>query len=278
MSNTANVEASETSDAPKRQDSADHVPVNHTERRNSDKTSLFSAMKEKIRSKLPTFHNPLKRFMKSKSERETDSEVGNANHCEIRPRVLEKSNELANLSASTLNEEDTAKSNGSDYRSEHHPVDAARTRESCQDLASYFSEVDRDEPSTSGTNTIVLTASTFDRDVERTEPSETLQSVTMTTSTSFGSEIADTFSSSMNIEEVSDVDFTDTLQHGTIIAVVEQTFPAQLGNRIINVPEATGSRTRDQRVGRDDPQEFYNSPLLVIRKPICPQNDEPSIY
>lgn len=50
-----------------------------------------------IRSKLPTFHNPLKRFMKSKSERETDSEVGNVNHCEIRPRVLEKIDELANL-------------------------------------------------------------------------------------------------------------------------------------------------------------------------------------
>jgi len=50
-----------------------------------------------IRSKLPTFHNPLKRFMKSKSERETDSEVGNVNHCEIRPHVLEKIDELANL-------------------------------------------------------------------------------------------------------------------------------------------------------------------------------------
>lgn len=50
-----------------------------------------------IRSKLPTFHNPLKRFMKSKSERETDSEVENVNHCEIRPSVLEKIDELANL-------------------------------------------------------------------------------------------------------------------------------------------------------------------------------------
>lgn len=75
-------------------------------------------------------------------------------------------------SASTLNEQDTAKSNTSNYRSEHHLVDAARTRESYQDLASYFSEVDPNEPSTSATNTIVLSASTFDR--ERTEPSKTL--------------------------------------------------------------------------------------------------------
>jgi len=53
-----------------------------------------------IRSKLPNFHNPLKRFMKSKSERETNSEVENVNHSEIRPRVLEKIDELANLDSS----------------------------------------------------------------------------------------------------------------------------------------------------------------------------------
>lgn len=49
-----------------------------------------------IRSKLPTFHNPLKRFMKSKSEREANSEVENVNHCEIRSFDLEKIDELAN--------------------------------------------------------------------------------------------------------------------------------------------------------------------------------------
>lgn len=58
-------------------------------------------------------------------------------------------------------------------------MDAARTRESYQDLASYFSEVDPDEPSTSATNTIVLSTSTFDRDLERTEPSKTLQNSTV---------------------------------------------------------------------------------------------------
>ncbi|TGZ54452.1 Uncharacterized protein DBV15_09112 [Temnothorax longispinosus] len=297
MSNTTNREASNSSDTPKREGPLDRTPVNHIDPRNSDKKSLFSAMKQKeetssnehnaqIRSKLPTFHNPLKRFMKSKSERETDSEVGNVNHCEIRPRVLEKIDEVANLgSASTLNEQDTAKSDTSDYRSEHHSADAARTRESYQDLASYFSEGDPDEPSTSATNTIVLSASTFDRDVERTELSENLQSTTMTTttttSTSFGSEITDTVSNSMNTEEVSDVDFTDTLQRGTIVAVAPAglTFSAQLGNEIISVSETTESRMRDQRIGRDDPREFYNNSLrMVIRKPICPQNDEPSIY
>ncbi|KYN20639.1 PREDICTED: uncharacterized protein LOC108760495 [Trachymyrmex cornetzi] len=280
MSNTINKEASKSSDIPKRQDPVDHTSVNH-----SDKKSLFSIMKQKIRSKLPTFHNPLRRFMKSKSERESDSEAENVNHGEIRPRVLEKIDELANVdSASTLNEQDTEKSNTSDYQFEHHPMDAARTRESYQDLASYFSEVDPDEPSTSATNTIVLSASTFDRDLERTEPSENLQSTTMTstTSTSFGSEITDTVSNSMNTEEVSDADFTDTLQRGTIVAVapIGQAFSAQLGNEIINVSETTESRTRDQRIGRDDPREFYNNTLrmVVIRKPICPQNDEPSIY
>jgi len=50
-----------------------------------------------IRSKLPTFHNPLKRFMKSKSERESDSEARNVNYCEIRPHVLEKIDELVNV-------------------------------------------------------------------------------------------------------------------------------------------------------------------------------------
>jgi len=58
-------------------------------------------------------------------------------------------------------------------------MDAARTRESHQDLASYLSEVDPAEPSTSATNTIVLSASTFDRDLERTEPSKTLQNSTI---------------------------------------------------------------------------------------------------
>lgn len=89
-------------------------------------------------------------------------------------KVLKYSFYILSSSASTLNEQDTAKSSISDYQSEHLPVDAARTRESYQDLTSYFSEVDPDEPSTSATNTIVLSASTFDRDVERTEPSKTL--------------------------------------------------------------------------------------------------------
>lgn len=52
-----------------------------------------------------------------------------------------------------------------------------------------------------------------------------------------------------------------------------------LRNEIINMPGTAESRTRDQRIGRDDPREFYNSSLrMVIRKPISPQNDEPSIY
>lgn len=50
-----------------------------------------------IRSILPTFGNPLKRFMKSKNPREVDSEVENVNCSEIRSRVLEKVDELANL-------------------------------------------------------------------------------------------------------------------------------------------------------------------------------------
>lgn len=61
---------------------------------------------------------------------------------------------------------------------------------------------------------------------------ENLQSTTMTTtSTSFGSEITDTVSNSMNTEEVSDADFTDTLQRGTIVAVTPMglAFSAQLG-------------------------------------------------
>lgn len=62
---------------------------------------------------------------------------------------------------------------------------------------------------------------------------ENLQSTTMTStvSTSFGSEITDTVSNSMNTEEVSDADFTDRLQRGTIVAVapMELTFSAQLG-------------------------------------------------
>lgn len=82
---------------------------------------------------------------------------------EIRRRVSLSS------SASTLNEQSAAKSDTLIYQ---HPVADARTRESCQDLAGYFSEVDPDEPSTSATNT-ELSASTSDRDAERTEPSKT---------------------------------------------------------------------------------------------------------
>lgn len=62
---------------------------------------------------------------------------------------------------------------------------------------------------------------------------ENFQSTTMTstTSTSFGSEITDIVSNSMNTEEVSDMDFTDTLQRTPILAVapMEVTFSAQLG-------------------------------------------------
>ncbi|XP_025073602.1 uncharacterized protein LOC112552484 [Pogonomyrmex barbatus] len=55
--------------------------------------------------------------------------------------------------------------------------------------------------------------------------------MTSTTSTSFGSEMTETVSNSMNTEEVSDVDFTDILQRGTIVAVapMELAFSAQLG-------------------------------------------------
>lgn len=49
MSNTANREASKSSDTPKRSDSVDCIPVNHIDCRNSDKKSLFSAMKQKVR-------------------------------------------------------------------------------------------------------------------------------------------------------------------------------------------------------------------------------------
>lgn len=160
----------------------------------------FNEHNSQIRSKLRTFSNPLKRFMKSKNPREVDSEVENVNHCEIRSLVLEKVDELVNLnsgkkcyiqyreikifvklkrrylsslSVSTLNEQSKTKSNTSIYQPEHHLVaDVARTRESYQDLSSYFSE-DPDEPSTSATNTIVLSTSIFDRDAEGTEPSKT---------------------------------------------------------------------------------------------------------
>ncbi|XP_070171699.1 uncharacterized protein [Polyergus mexicanus] len=285
MSDTAtNREASksENSDNPRQRALPDNINLSQFSHRKPDKQSLFSAINQKIRSKLPTFHNPLKRFIKSKNQREIHSEE-KINHRVVDSPVLKKIHELSNLdSASTLNEQSTAKSDTSIYRSEHHSVaDAARTRDSCQDLASYFSEVDPDEPSTSATNTIMLSASTFDRDVE---PSENLQSMTMTstTSTSLGSsEITETVSSSMNTEEVSATDFMDALQHGTIVAVtpVELALSAQLGNEISSVSETVGSRTQDQRIGRDDPREFFDRTLrMVIRKPICPREDEPSIY
>lgn len=49
MSNTTNREASKSSDTPKRRDLTDDTPVNHFDRRNSDKKSLLSAMKQKVR-------------------------------------------------------------------------------------------------------------------------------------------------------------------------------------------------------------------------------------
>lgn len=50
-----------------------------------------------IRSKLPTFHNPFKRFIKSKNQGEVDSEVTNISQDEIQPHVFNKLDELANL-------------------------------------------------------------------------------------------------------------------------------------------------------------------------------------
>lgn len=61
--------------------------------------------------------------------------------------------------------------NTSEYRAEHLVADA-RTRETYQDLGSYFSEVDPGEPSTSAAN-IELPAAASDRDVEGTELSKT---------------------------------------------------------------------------------------------------------
>lgn len=49
MSNTANSEASKSSDTPKQSGPVDRTSVNHIDCRNSDKKSLFSAMKQKVR-------------------------------------------------------------------------------------------------------------------------------------------------------------------------------------------------------------------------------------
>jgi len=55
--------------------------------------------------------------------------------------------------------------------------------------------------------------------------------VTSSTSTSFDSDMTETVSNSVNTEEVSDADFMDALQRGTIIAVTPMgvAFSAQLG-------------------------------------------------
>lgn len=49
MSNITNREASKSSDTPKQRSPVDHTSINHFDRRNSDKKSLFSAMKQKVR-------------------------------------------------------------------------------------------------------------------------------------------------------------------------------------------------------------------------------------
>lgn len=65
---------------------------------------------------------------------------------------------------------------------------------------------------------------------------ENLQSTTVTStiSTSFDSEMTETVSSSMNTEEVSDTNFMDVLQRGTIIAVTPRVaLSVQLGYLLI---------------------------------------------
>lgn len=56
---------------------------------------LSNEYNAQIRSKLSTFHNPLKRFIKSKNQREVDSEERNINV--IESHVFKKTDELANL-------------------------------------------------------------------------------------------------------------------------------------------------------------------------------------
>lgn len=51
---------------------------------------------EQIRSKLSTFGNPLKRFMKSKYQSEVESEAEDVNRLQIGSRVSERNDELAN--------------------------------------------------------------------------------------------------------------------------------------------------------------------------------------
>ncbi|EZA61068.1 hypothetical protein X777_08280 [Ooceraea biroi] len=242
-------------------------------------------MHKQIRSKLLAFGNPLSRFTRTRNPRQVESQSPeNASNREIYPRVAEEIDELANPgSASTSNERSAIKSNTSVYQAEHHPVaHATRTRESYQDLAGYFSEVDPDEPTTSATNITVHSASTFDRDAERTESSENPQSTTVTSSTSmsFDNETTETMSSSLNTEEASDTDLMDALQRGTIAMIpMGVAFSAQLGTEISGTSQTTESRTQDQRISRDDPREFYDRTLrMMIRKPICPPDDEPSIY
>ncbi|XP_032687186.1 uncharacterized protein LOC116851655 isoform X2 [Odontomachus brunneus] len=195
------------------------TPSSSFDRGKPDKRSIVSAISQKIRSKLLTLGNPLKRLMKSKNSEEED-----ANRREVSPRVSERIANIGNVSGQSA-----AKSNTSVYRAEYLVADA-RTRESCQDLGSHFSEVDPDEPSTSVANT-ELSAGTSDRDVGRTEPNENPRSTTVTsmTSTSLGSEWTDTVSSSTNTEEVSEADFMSVLHRGTIIAVAPMTFSAQFG-------------------------------------------------
>lgn len=52
---------------------------------------------------------------------------------------------------------------------------------------------------------------------------------TTTTSTSFGSEVTETLSSSMNTEELSDMDLVDALQRGVLVMPTELALSAQLG-------------------------------------------------
>lgn len=49
MSDTTNREASKSSDTPNRRGPVNHTAVNHFDRRDSDRKSLFSALKQKVR-------------------------------------------------------------------------------------------------------------------------------------------------------------------------------------------------------------------------------------
>ncbi|XP_076629084.1 uncharacterized protein LOC143345622 [Colletes latitarsis] len=267
------------------------------------KSSVTSNIAKKIRSKLPNVAGQLKRLIRSKIEGKFGAEK-NTNRCS--PGIVDVTESI--LSCAVLETPNASTINGWSIPEDGDSVDWSVNQvvgtgwhyadASC-DPSIYFTTLDSEEPSTSTTYA----------DAEDQTGNHTMNS---TTSTTIVPEPTRMVSNSMNTIAGSILEFIEalTVPFGTqaerfrdreprIIPLVyiengdrqmyhDGTVNGESGSsRSSTIGSESSSSSsenqqpemRNRRIGQDPVPQLYSVPLnVIIRKPICRQDDEPTIY